>query len=80
MLKLTYRVLEVGLRFPFALSKVLTNDSRKAGRQRWEGGGKGAVSRGGATLKGNHPKKDFIPPWKEPSSLSHMIGDKNLVG
>lgn len=32
------------------------------------------------TLRGHHPYKDFTPPWKQPSSLSPVIGDKNLMG
>ncbi|CAK7315610.1 hypothetical protein VULLAG_LOCUS19161 [Vulpes lagopus] len=28
---------------------------------------------------GTHPLKDFTPPWKEPSTLSHVIDDKDLI-
>lgn len=46
--------------------RVLMKDSWKAS---WEKG---------PTLKGNHPWKDFTPPWKEPSTLSPVT--KNLIG
>ena len=35
---------------------------------------KGRQGQGASTLRGNHPWKDFMPTWKEPCILSHVIG------